>query len=61
VKKRELILLPGKTKLAPGQKFNLNTASQPELEHLPEIGPAKAQAIIEGCPYSKPEDVMKVK
>jgi competence protein ComEA len=50
-----------KSKLAPGQKVNLNTASQAELELLPEIGPAKAQAIIAGRPYSRPEDVMKVK
>jgi competence protein ComEA len=50
-----------KSKLAPGQKINLNTASQADLELLPEIGPAKAKAIIAGRPYSKPEDVMKVK
>jgi len=50
-----------KSKLAPGQKINLNTASQADLELLPEIGPAKAKAIIAGRPFSKPEDVMKVK
>lgn len=50
-----------KAKLAPGQKVNLNTASQADLELLPEIGPSKAKAIIAGRPYSKPEDVMKVK
>lgn len=48
-------------KLAPGQKVNINTATKEQLEALPEIGPMKAQAIIDGRPYKKTEDVMKVK
>jgi competence protein ComEA len=48
-------------KLAPGQKVNINSATKEQLEALPEIGPVKAQAIIEGRPYQKPEDIMKVK
>ena len=48
-------------KLTPGQKVNLNTATKDQLEALPEIGPVKAQAIIDGRPYKKTEDIKKVK
>lgn len=47
-------------KLAPGTKININTADKATLEALPEIGPVKAQAIIDGRPYKSPEDIMKV-
>ena len=49
------------TKLAPGQKVNINTATKEQLDALPGIGPTKAQAIIDGRPYKKTEDIMKVK
>lgn len=48
-------------KLAAGQMVNINTASKAELDALPDIGPVKAQAIIDGRPYSTIEDIMKVK
>jgi len=48
-------------KLAPGQRVNINNASQEELEKLPGIGPVKAKAIIKGRPYKHPEDIMKVR
>jgi competence protein ComEA len=48
-------------KLAPGQKININKATKEQLEALPEIGPVKAQAIIDGRPYKKIDDVMKIK
>lgn len=48
-------------KLAPGQTVNINTASKEQLEVLPEIGPVKAQAIIDGRLYKSKEDVMKIK
>ncbi len=48
-------------KQLPGQKVDLNTATPEELDKLPGIGATKARAIIEGRPYHKIEDVMKVK
>jgi competence protein ComEA len=48
-------------KLAPGQTVNINRATKAELEALPDIGPVKAQAIIDGRPYKTKEDIMKVK
>ena len=48
-------------KLAPGQRVSLNTATKEQIEALPEIGPAKAKAIIDGRPYKRLEDIMKVK
>jgi competence protein ComEA len=51
---------PG-VKLAPGEKVNINTASKEKLDALPEIGPVKAQAIIDNRPFKTIEDIMKVK
>jgi competence protein ComEA len=48
-------------KLAPGERININTASLEDLDKLPDVGPVKAKAIIEGRPYKLPEDIMKVK
>jgi competence protein ComEA len=48
-------------KLATGTKININTADQASIEKLPEIGPVKAKAIIDGRPYNSIEDIMKIK
>ena len=52
---------PAATKLAPGEKVNINTAPKEGLDKLPGIGPVKSQAIIHGRPFAKIEDIMKVK
>jgi competence protein ComEA len=61
VKSTEKAAATTAAKLAPGQKININKATKEQLDALPEIGPVKAQAIIDGRPYKKIEDVMKVK
>jgi len=48
-------------KSAAGTKININTADKAALEKIPEIGPVKAQAIIDGRPYKTVADVMRVK
>lgn len=48
-------------KLQAGQTVNINTASKEQLESLLGIGPVKAQAIIDSRPYTKTDDIMKVR
>jgi len=44
-------------KLAPGEEGEHQHGPEERLDALPGIGPVKAQAIIDGRPYAKPEDI----
>ena len=45
----------------PGGKIDINHASASALETLPGVGPAMAQRIIAARPYSKIEDIKRVR
>ena len=67
---RELLLAGGDgegrtaSELLPGEKLDLNSASVEELQKLPGIGPALAQAITDyrdaHGPFAAPEAVLQV-
>ena len=42
-------------------RVNINTATELELQSLPGVGPALAEAIILGRPYRKVRDLSRVK
>jgi len=47
--------------LATAQGVDINSATSEELQTLPGIGPKLAQLVIDGRPYAKPEDIIRVK
>jgi competence protein ComEA len=58
---------PGKTapvaaaKTAKAPLLDINTASEAELDAIPQIGPKRAKAIIAGRPYSGKDDLVSRK
>ncbi len=65
IKDGQKITLPSRVKVSSvvssGGKISINSATQKQLESLPGIGAATAKRIIAARPYSKLEDIMKVK
>jgi hypothetical protein len=53
-------LPPTPAPAAPAPKFDLNKASEVDLEKLPGVGPELAAKIIAGRPYSKATDLLRV-
>jgi len=43
------------------QKLNLNTANIKELKAIPDVTPEMAEAIVNACPYTSVEELLKVK
>ena len=44
----------------PAHRINLNYATERELQRLRGIGPVLAQRIVDGRPYGRVDDLLKV-
>ena len=52
---------PSQSALPSGERINLNTASQAQLESLPGVGPKMAARILQARPFSSLKDLDAVK
>lgn len=57
---QEVVLSADSSDSCPGGGVNINTAGSAELESLSGVGPATAEKMISGRPYSSAEDLLKV-
>ena len=53
--------MPGKDTAPSAEKLDLNSASVEQLQALKGIGPARAEAIVKGRPYSGKDDLVRKK
>ena len=58
---RDVQYVVGDSRPAEGSLIvNINTATQEELETLPGIGTARAVQIVEGRPYERVDDLVRI-
>lgn len=57
----EQVFVPATATETGAERVSVNSASATLLDTLPGVGPATAERIIEGRPYSKLEDLLDVK
>lgn len=57
----ERVFVPLQTADGGRERISINSAASDELDELPGVGPVTARRIIEGRPYSKLEDLLRVK